>query len=408
MTDCEPPRLGLSFNAVIDRRSTASLPFAALALLAALSAGLQPTRAATHAVPALGPLVIVGGGLAVDDESIYQAILGLRLGGRPICVIPTASADPGPVAKTAVGRFERYGGAGSAVVVKLKPGRADRSKIATTLEDCGGFFFTDGDPSILVDTLREDGRTTLGEQAILRVNRRGGVIAAVGRCAAMMSDPMIAEEGTSEDALTHGVSLVRNDPGPWIRGGMGFFRAGLIDPHHVEQGRTGRLIVALAAMDGMTRGFGVDDGTALVIDEAEARVIGSSQVVVLEKLETGTGARRLDGAQFRVLLLANGDAYDLSAGTAFVDGRKDTLRLPDVRPVAPKGPWVERGLPLYIVDLAVSSETEGAFESKGYRFRLTKEPEFDARAWEVPDGRNLPHGFTAGWFRLEISALPTP
>ena len=85
------------------------------------------------------------------------------------------------------------------------------------------------------------------------------------------------------------------------------------------------------------------------------------------------------------------------------DARKDLLRLPEVKPVAPSGPWVASGLPLFIVDLAASTVNRAAFEAGGFRFELSKEQEFDARAWEIPDGQNLPHGFTAGWFRLDIT-----
>jgi cyanophycinase len=358
--------------------------------------------------PAMGPLVLIGGGLSPDNEPVFRAILGLRIGDGPICVLPTASDNPDQVAKVFVRRFENFGGAGIAIGVPLRPGRADKRKIANTLEKCGGFFFTDGNPSRIVDTLRADGQTTLAEQAILRVNRRGGVIAGTGAGAAVMSDPMIAEGGGSGDALLHGVSVNRGGPGLWIRQGMGFLKVGVSDQHYVAQGRTGRLLVALAALDGVERGFGIDDDTALVIDGADARVVGSSQVVILEKVRAGGGRLRLDGARFRVLMLGNGDGYNLMDGTAFVDARKDLLRLPDLEPVAPSGPWVARGLPLFIVDLAASAVTDASFDSSGYRFRLTKQQGFDARAWEMPDGKNLPHGFTAGWFQLDISKIAGP
>jgi cyanophycinase len=358
--------------------------------------------------PAMGPLVIVGGGLNLDNEPIFGAILGLRLGDGPICVLPIASDKPDQVAENLVRRFESFGGPGAAIGVQLKPGRANKPKIAGRLEECGGFFFTDGDPSRIVDTLRADGQTTLAEQAILRVNRRGGVIAGTGAGALVMSDPMIAGEDGSEDALVHGVSVNRGGPGLWIRGGMGFLKGGLTDQHYVAEGRTGRLLVALAALDGVDLGFGVDDDTALVIDGADARVVGSSQVVILEKVRSGAGRLRLDGSRFRVLMLGNGDGYNLMDGTAFVDARKDLLRLPDLEPVPPSGPWVARGLPLFIVDLAASPATDGSFDSRGYRFRLSKTQGFDSRAWEMPDGKNMPHGFTAGWFQLDITAIANP
>ena len=131
-------------------------------------------------------------------------------------------------------------------------------------------------------------------------------------------------------------------------------------------------------------------------------MVGTSQVIVLEQVRAGSGSNRLDGSRFRLLLLGNGDEYNLMNGTASVAARKETLRLENVVTTAPSGPWLATGLPLYIVDLAVSKAESGQFTSRGYRFALTKERGFDARAWEIPDGKHVPHGFTAGWFRLDI------
>ncbi|HXV76773.1 MAG TPA: cyanophycinase [Candidatus Polarisedimenticolaceae bacterium] len=366
---------------------------AAFMILAACSA--------SSAAP--GPLVLVGGGLDESNEPVYREILGLRAGPRPICVLPTASDEPQQAADRFAARFERYGGPGTATVVRLKPGGADKPKIARRLEQCGGFFFLDGDPSRIVDTLRGGGRTSLAEQAILRVHRRGGVIAGSNAAAAAMSDPMIAGETGSDDALRHGVSSSAGEAGLWVRDGMGFLDAGLTDPHHISAGRTGRLLVALAALDGVDRGFGIDDDTALVVDGTRARVVGSSQAIVVEKVSAGSGRLRLAGARFRVLVLGNGDGYHLDDRTAFVDAGKNVLRLPDRVPTPPDGPWLASGLPLFLVELSVSSASEATFESRGFRFRLSKEAGFEARAWELPDGRHLPHGFTAGWFLLDVS-----
>ena len=62
---------------------------------------------------------------------------------------------------------------------------------------------------------------------------------------------------------------------------------------------------------------------------------------------------------------------------------------------------------VFLVNLAVSPVESSQFESDGYRFDLTKEHGFDARAWEYPDGQHVPHGFTAGWFVMEISRVGT-
>jgi len=385
--------------------SRTTVVVATVAFLAIVSSGTAAQETgALFEEPAMGPLVIIGGTLESSNEPVFRAVLGLRFEGRPICVLPTTASDAKQVTDSLVAAFERHGGAGAAKGVTqlfTKPGRADKEKIARTLEGCGGFFFMDGDSARVVDTLRPQGRSTLAEQAILRVHRRGGVIAGANSGAAMMSETMI-RGGTSEDALAYGIVNEQGAPGLWLQAGMGFFHGGLADQQHMNKGRTGRLLVALAGLEDANRGFGIDNNTALVIDRGRARVVGTSQVIVLEEVHAGSGPNKLDGARFRVLLLGNGDEYNLMDGTASVGARKEQLRLKDVIPVAPSGPWVSTGLPLYIVDLAVSTVEAGEFSSKGYRFALTKEPGFDARAWEIPDGKHVPHGFTAGWFQMDI------
>jgi cyanophycinase len=378
---------------------------ATVALLAIVSSGAEARESGgLFEEPAVGPLVLVGGELESTNEPVFRAILGLRYDALPICVLPTTTTDAKNVTKSLVAVLERYGGPGSAKGMPqffAKPWNADKEKVARELEGCGGFFFSDGDPSRVVDTLRPDGRSTLAEQAILRIHRRGGVIAGSNAGAALLSETMI-QGGSSDDALAFGIVDEKGAPGVWLRAGMGFFHGCLTDQQNTEEGRTGRLIVALAGLDDADRGFGIDNNTALVIRDGHARVVGRSQVLVVEELQAGKGSVKLDGARFRILLLGNGDEYNLMNGVASVEARKETLRLDHVKPVSPTGPWVATGLPLFIVDLAVSNVREGEFVSKGYRFTLAKESEFDARAWEIPDGKHVPHGFTAGWFRLDI------
>src|SRR3954468_13034285 len=61
-----------------------------------------------------GRLVIVGGALAANNESVYRAILDGRLGKGPLCVFPTAAAAPDSAMAGPVANFDTFGGAGAA------------------------------------------------------------------------------------------------------------------------------------------------------------------------------------------------------------------------------------------------------------------------------------------------------
>jgi cyanophycinase len=370
--------------------SISILGILAVTWLLAAPAQAAATQQGLFAEAAMGPLVIVGGNLDSANEPIYRAILGLRHEDGPICVIPAPDAEPEHTVESYVADFERYGGPGSAVAIPalhLRADRVDKPKTAKALASCGGFFFTGGDGASLLEALRPGGHTSRALQAILDVHRDGGVIAGSSAGAAMLTDSMIGT-GTSEAALLHGA----NAEGVELRA----------DQHHMARGRTGRLLVALASLPSIRWGFGIDEDTALVVRGTQATIVGASQVVILEKVRTGTGANALDGSRFRMLLLGNNDAFDLMDGTAAVDGRKEVLHLPQLKPVAPSGPWVASGLSLFIIDLAVSDAPSATFTSSGFRFELVKEDPFQARAWELPDGRHVPHGFSAGWFRVDV------
>src|SRR3954466_4955009 len=69
-----------------------------------------------------GRLVIIGGALEANNESVYRAILDGRLGNGPICVFPTAGATPESAMAGPVAIFDTFGGAGTAkgVLVSMK------------------------------------------------------------------------------------------------------------------------------------------------------------------------------------------------------------------------------------------------------------------------------------------------
>ena len=63
--------------------------------------------------------MIIGGGLQAENTAVYQAILDGRSGDGPICVFPTASAEPQESMESAVSRIDAVGGVGSALGVFL-------------------------------------------------------------------------------------------------------------------------------------------------------------------------------------------------------------------------------------------------------------------------------------------------
>lgn len=133
-------------------------------------------------------------------------------------------------------------------------------------------------------------------------------------------------QGSSYMAVLFGASTepITEDHLGYLReGGLGYFRAGLLDQHFSYRGREARLIRLLAdthSNNGLTRAFGVDEDSALVIpdlDEDRAYAIGVDGVVVIElpaKFQTFNSSElwRINGV--RISYLTADDSINLRTG----------------------------------------------------------------------------------------------
>lgn len=395
-----------------------------LAVVAVLLLAPSPADAAGER-PRGPSLVIIGGALEPGNTPVYEAILERRLPGRPICVLPMASVEPRTSMESYLADFEAVGGPAAAVGILLtvdEPTKATEPQVLRRLEkECGGFFFTGGDQSRIVDLLRPNGDQTAASRAILRVHRAGGVVAGTSAGAAMMSDPMIGA-GSSADALEHGAVDRDGEPGVWLRNGMGYLEEALVDQHFLARGRLGRLLVALHT-ENRTLGLGVDENTALVVDGLSsarpggprpvATVIGTSGVLVVDARPTDADRRERvepgEPLRWRLWLLADGDIFH------FHERRAEPS--PHHRPITTLGdardrlrhPFEDDALHQTLVELARSVDASVRLGRRSDGLELGKGPDF--RAFEVAvDGAEVddaeespPHPISAGPYLITWS-----
>lgn len=265
-----------------------------------------------------GRLVVVGGGLDADHAAVYDAFLAGTGGGR-IAVIPLASTVPertGARAAWELRRVElmrRHAPAGAEVfntgLMETHPERAGDEAIARSIRDADAVWFTGGDQTRITDAMRPgpSGQSPT-YAAVLDVLRGGGTVGGTSAGAAIMSDPMI-RSGDSEEALLLGPNHDIDDPGVNVGRGLGLFPYGMVDQHFLSRGRLGRLMVAMETT-GATRGFGVSDNRAMVVDLAShaITVVGSDGLTLVDL----TAAER-DGyarSNVRLSLLSDGDRVD--------------------------------------------------------------------------------------------------
>ncbi len=258
-----------------------------------------------------GALIIAGGFLQESHQDIFQAVINpidksaadIRLG-----VVPAATGNISGNYGKIVEAFTRLGLAEEnirllplAVNDDKRTEDVDESEwvdngrdeeLAASIDELDAIWFLGGDQTrITAVLLEEDGSDTPVLAAIRDFHSRGGVLAGTSAGAAIMSSSMLAG-GDSQGALFKGFSddyesMNNQEFGPAVvRPGLGFFEAGLIDQHFDRKARLGRLLaVMLEHEDGQPLGIGIDEGTALIVDNDEWQVAGSGGITLVDTSE---------------------------------------------------------------------------------------------------------------------------
>jgi cyanophycinase len=362
-----------------------------------------------------GRLVIIGGGLGRDNEQVYTTILDGRQGDGPLCIIPTAGADPAAGMDGPVANFDRWGGAGTArgvLVSAQAPATAYDADVSEQISGCSGFFFTGGVQSRILAAFRPGGQATPAYEALMKRWREGAVVAGSSAGAAMMSDPMIAG-GSSAGAIAGGIRSAalpdsEADDGAGgrvsVAPGMGLFQGGIVDQHFLARGRIGRLLVAVLGLDEFHHGFGIDENTALVADGSRISAAGASAVVIVDASQaqrTGRG-----GTGIRLHLMAAGDSYDLDTRRLVIAADKTPLPVRDGNATATATAHPDifaRWALLHLLhEFAGSSRTELVAPVDGGELVLRKNADFAARSRGGAGVEGTPEALTVTGITLDL------
>lgn len=410
-----------------------------------------------------GTLVLIGGGLTPDNREIYDAVkrhLGLppATNDRPtrprIALIPSSKGslhdawsdffldDPTAPASSPSYRkwFSQAGFTPVLVPLALDtvfgPLRAaEDPRNVDLIRSCEVVFLQGGDQARHVQCLkRPDGSDTPVLSAIRELYAAGGVVIGTSAGTHALADPMYGW-GESGPALHHGQldawtldqldpqrELEPRQPGNSIRmPGLGLLPAGFLsDTHFDARGRLGRLTAALR--DTSARwGIGVDEDTALFIEQDLATVAGHNGVFLID----ATAARfsppgeplQVDGLRLSYLL--SGDTWNIRDGslrpkrfsTASNTVATGKAQNPDPVPVVlPADPFSEDRLPdgdrrtpcgatRVLKHLATLPAVE-AVSRPPHPFTLRFRRDADSGIISRP-----PHRFSL--FRLAFSIMPT-
>ena len=251
-----------------------------------------------------GPLIIIGGREDKEGEKLILREVADRLKGGKLVIATVASHEPD-------GYFEAYvkafGDLGLINLVELyvhERGETLEAKAADILDDAAGIFFTGGDQLRISSQI---GDTPI-EKTVRRIHLRGGVVAGTSAGASVMSETMLVR-GSSQES--HRIGDLHMAPG------LGLIRDVIIDQHFAERGRIGRLLGAVA-QNPRVLGIGIDEDTAIILEDHSFRVHGSGGVYVVDgagithsNIAEASPDRTLSIHDVRLHGLSAGDGYDL-------------------------------------------------------------------------------------------------
>jgi cyanophycinase len=209
--------------------------------------------------PFKGSLVMVGGGNIPD--SVFEAFVK-RAGGK-LVVIPTASdsADKQPAATT-IDAWQKRGIADVTVLHTHYRSEANDSAFVEPLRHATAVWMTGGDQKRLIDAYKD----TLVEKELHALLDRGGTIG-----------------GTSAGAVvTAKLMVLKSNDADHLAEGFGFLPNAVVDPHFLKRNRIDRLHEILTRYPGRF-GIGIDEGTAVIVDQDSISVVGSSVVMLCHR-----------------------------------------------------------------------------------------------------------------------------
>lgn len=223
-----------------------------------------------------GRLFIIGGGersTALIGEMVETA----RLGSKDyIVILPMATSVP----KESVAYISEQLAEHTDHPIRsfnfTKADANDRADWIDSVRHARLIYMTGGDQSQFMDVVRGSKLYDAMHEAY----RNGATVAGTSAGAAVMSERMITGALLEED----GDGTFREIKSNYAvtTEGMGFLTHAIIDQHFIYRSRYNRLLSVLSDYPKATM-IGIDEGTAIIVKGRSARVVGDSQVVVVNR-----------------------------------------------------------------------------------------------------------------------------
>jgi cyanophycinase len=266
----------------------------------------EAARAVSSSTRPKGRLILIGG--AEDREGEMQILKEVAAGARrgKLAVMTAASHEPEAMWALYQRIFHTLGVKEVVHIAIQQREDAYRPENVRLLKDARVIFFTGGDQvritshlggSPLCDTLRqayEDGVTLAGTSA----------------GTSCMSETMLVG-GNGDESHKVGSAL-------FMAPGLGVITNVIIDQHFAERGRIGRLLGAVA-QNPRILGIGIDENTAILVNDGRFRVLGAGAVYVIDAISESYTNVSEEGPEqvmsifdVRLHIMSTNDVFDLA------------------------------------------------------------------------------------------------
>jgi len=215
-----------------------------------------------------GTLIIIGGREDKSGEMKILKEVARRAGNGKLLVITAASEVPEEVWPEYRDLFKKLKVKHTEHLHLNQPDEAKHFDLDKIFHNVKVVFFTGGDQLKLTSKL---GGTLIMDH-VLEVFKKGGTLAGTSAGASIMGETMLVGGENSESRKI----------GNWMMApGMRFVQNIIIDQHFAQRGRIGRLLGAVALNPGIM-GLGIDEGTAVIVENDRFRIVGENAVYVLD------------------------------------------------------------------------------------------------------------------------------
>jgi cyanophycinase len=251
-----------------------------------------------------GKLFIIGGG-SRSQELIQRMVKAADLKvGDHVVILPMASSEPDSACFYIKKQLQL---ATEADINCLKLSQKDTSNVKALDEvrHADLIYICGGDQNRFMEVVRGNAI----HKAIQTAYREGALVAGSSAGAAMMSQIMITGDQRKTEDYESTYSRVETKNGIYAPG-LGLLKNAVIDQHFIARSRYNRALTALYDHPGKSV-FGIDEGTALLIDGTHAEVVGVAQVVVFQSPESTKAVNEIIGLNnVRMDVYVQGDKFE--------------------------------------------------------------------------------------------------